>query len=569
MIGVISKSTERKVVEEFFQLFKTPWEMFREGENYDVVLVTTSEVREVDARLVIICSSEITELEKELTRPRCKREKASLVFHGQKIPLYHEVLCFETGGRRLLCTTGTSEIAGLEVVSNGQTMLRLGFNLFAEIETLLRDGQPVKHATSPTIELHIAMLRQLIVEAGISVLEIAASPWGYDFAVCLTHDIDFVGIRRHKFDHTMWGFLYRSTVGAVIGLLRGRLSLARLVDCWKAAFSLPFVQLGLAPDFWMLFDWYMKVEKGLSPTYFFIPFKGRCGEKVTVPHAARRASGYALNEIRELANQLMQEGCELGVHGIDAWHDVGKARNERKELAAITGPVEAGIRMHWLLNDAGTHQVLDEAGYDYDSTSGYNETPGYRCGTTQVFRPLTASHLLELPLHIQDGALFYSKRLGLLEPEAWDLCEVFIHNARRFGGVLTLLWHDRSPGPERFWGEFYVRLVNQLKTLNAWFARGSEVVAWFRQRREVTFERLESSDGSNRIRLRGNGRRIHPALKIRIYSPTNPDLEGTRSEVAPRMSELSWEGDTEMELGPTNAAFKDARIGVLAISTCE
>ena len=67
------------------------------------------------------------------------------------------------------------------------------------------------------------------------------------FVVCLTHDIDFVGIRHHMFDHTMWGFLYRSTVGAVRNLCR-RQDVGPRVCCeiWRAAASLPFVYLGWA-----------------------------------------------------------------------------------------------------------------------------------------------------------------------------------------------------------------------------------------------------------------------------------------------------------------------------------
>jgi len=32
----------------------------------------------------------------------------------------------------------------------------------------------------------------------------------------------------------------------------------------------------------MPFEWYLQVEKDLSPTWFFIPFKGRPGDKVSV-----------------------------------------------------------------------------------------------------------------------------------------------------------------------------------------------------------------------------------------------------------------------------------------------
>ena len=42
--------------------------------------------------------------------------------------------------------------------------------------------------------------------------------------------------------------------------------------------------------------------------------------------------------------------------------------------------------------------------------------------------------LLELPLHIQDGALFYPNRLDLSEEDADKRCKVMIDAARRTGG---------------------------------------------------------------------------------------------------------------------------------------
>src|SRR5262249_2069464 len=150
-------------------------------------------------------------------------------------------------------------------------------------------------------------------------------------------------------------------------------------------------------------------------------------------------------------------------HGIDSWHSLEKGREELDRVAQVTGKTEHGMRSHWLLHDGNTCQVLEEAGYSYDSTCGYNETPGYRNGTTQGFRPLGAQRLLELTMHIQDGALFYRRRLGLSEAEAKQHCQAFIKNSQKHGGVLTVLWHDRSHGPERFWGDFYVDLVQTLK----------------------------------------------------------------------------------------------------------
>ena len=40
MIGVISKDGQKWAVEEFFELFKTPWEYYRDGRMYDVIVLT-------------------------------------------------------------------------------------------------------------------------------------------------------------------------------------------------------------------------------------------------------------------------------------------------------------------------------------------------------------------------------------------------------------------------------------------------------------------------------------------------------------------------------------------------
>ena len=78
--------------------------------------------------------------------------------------------------------------------------------------------------------------------------------------------------------------------------------------------------------------------------------------------------------------RLMREGCELGVHGIDAWHSIDQGREELSRIGAVTGDPSPGIRMHWLLGDEHTIRVLEAAGYGYDSSVGYNEMPSIFSG---------------------------------------------------------------------------------------------------------------------------------------------------------------------------------------------
>jgi hypothetical protein len=216
-------------------------------------------------------------------------------------------------------------------------------------------------------------------------------------------------------------------------------------------------------------------------------------------------------------------GNEIGVHGIDAWHDADQGREEQLRVRETTDTTVAGIRMHWLCFDTLSPRLLDQAGFQYDSTCGYNDTVGYKAGTTQAFKPDGAETLLELPLHIQDTALFYKGYLELRESSAWKFCETLLKNAAAYGGVVTILWHTRSLAPERQWGRFYRRLLETLRERSVWFATAAQVVQWFRYRRSVSFGKVEFSNGSLRLELRQNGAdgaggiNNQPNLLIRIY----------------------------------------------------
>jgi len=171
-----------------------------------------------------------------------------------------------------------------------------------------------------------------------------------------------------------------------------------------------------------------------------------------------------------------------------------------------------------------------------------------------VFRPLDTKTLLELPMHIQDGALFFPQRLNLSEPDADKRCQVLIGNAEKFGGVLTVLWHDRSHGPERFWGEFYIRLLHTLRSFDCWFGNAAQVVTWFRQRREVRFEQVATPGGS-RTFLGYEGEEIQPPLKIRVHQPARRSSDArSAGKATVDFREIPWNGKCVDELNSQIAA---------------
>jgi peptidoglycan/xylan/chitin deacetylase (PgdA/CDA1 family) len=549
LIGVIAKPDQVGVVKEFFELFKTPWEFYLPGRVYDIVVATTDEIHGVSGRLVVAYGPKKKDIDTEGgVTAGIRRRGAILNCQEIAIPIYGDLLTFApTGNATILLKTDT-EAGAIGWDLPDSALIRVGYDLFEEVRFLLSSGQSLENAHLPTLELHIQILREWMVGAGVSFLEIMPAPAAHSFCVCLTHDIDFIGIRQHRFDHSMWGFVYRATFGALRNLATGRISLAQVVKSWLAAASLPFVYAGWLKDFWEPFGWYLEAENGLPATYFLVPFKGRAGDRVPGRHASRRATMYDAADLPDWSAVLLKNGCEIGVHGIDAWHSPEKGRAELAAISNVTGTSRTGVRMHWLLSDASTATVLEQAGYAYDSTVGYNETVGYRAGTGQVFRPLDTKSLLELPLHIQDGALFYPQKLHLRESEAEKRCQAIVEKAIKFGGVVTVLWHDRSHGPERFWGNFYKRLIHALKAHKPWFGTAGQIVDWFGQRRRVSFESVDSVNGV-RTRLRYEGETIEPPLKVRVYSSDRKCNQGVAKE-GMRYVDLSWNGNstTEVEL---------------------
>lgn len=522
MIAVAAKPQERAVVEEFFQLFKTPWEFFTGApqRHYEVLIVTDHEIPETDAALVVVYGAEATSIDASAQHGTLSQDRDLYVQSDTvRLPIYGKLRTFPVHEQTVLLWSQSSAPAAYETCQGKQRILRVGYDLFQEISYLLSTGQPPGNSLIPTLDLHIALLRHFIVSTGIPLVEIPPVPAGYRFIACLTHDVDFMGIARHCLDHSMWGFLYRATLGCLRDVISGKASFAKLKCNLKAALSLPFVFLGLSKDPWDQFDYCLQLEKGFRSTFFFVPFKRRAGTGFDNGQGRLRATRYDVEDAAELIRKLEAKGCEIGVHGIDSWHSVETGREELLRIKHHT-PVEEGIgiRIHWLCQNEETPKVLDEIGYAYDSTVGYNDAVGFKAGTSQVYRPIGVNSLVELPLHIQDTALFSHGRMRASESHAHSLCRQIMEHAATSGGAVTVLWHERSLGPERLWDMFYEELIAQLEQRKAWFATAKEAVTWFRLRRSVSFERYPSEEREIQVTLPTSNQENLPPLMLRHFN---------------------------------------------------
>jgi len=498
------------------------------GRCYDVLISTCDEDSGAQARLILRYGDQLCsfDLENSIRVTPCRRDTAFL-FAGSRVPLYTKVSAFPSGSFSLPIEGGGPASVAYVARTRGQLTVRLGYNLFDEIRYLLTTGQPPANAATPTLELHVALLRELIVGSGIPLVEIPPVPCGYELIACLTHDIDHPVLRNHWMDHTMFGFLFRATVGASVDFCRGRTLLKDLARNWLAVGRLPLVHLGLAKDFWRGFDRYLQIEAGLGATYFAITRKGYAGREANGKAPARRAARYELADIMpELAR--IRAGAEIALHGIDAWIDSDSGRAEQGTLSATlgTGCSGAGVRMHWLMFDENSPAVLERAGFSYDSSVGYNETVGFRAGTAQGYQPPGAAKLIEIPLVIMDTAMFYPQFLNLNNKKAWETVEDILEEVVRFGGVLTINWHDRSIAPERLWEDFYLDLLKELKVRRTWFPTAAQAAAWFRKRRSVTFGAGGWDEGQVRFSVSAYPDESLPGMRVRVHHPRPAHLSG-------------------------------------------
>lgn len=510
MIGVEAAESEHSWVREFFELFKTPWEFARPAAVYDVLIRTHFGPSSAQAALVV-----------QYDAPGGLSSPVGTEAHfGRDVfILYGAVTTFPEAGSSLVFLGDGGGALVQESGHDGATVVRIGYSLFREVENLLGHGQPEERAAFPSLELHIALLRSVITRSGTPLVELPPAPPGYDFMVCLSHDMDHPALRSHFLDHTMFGFLQRATLGTAVRVAQGRLTFRRALKNLLAAAALPLIYLRLFPDIWRRFDRFLEIERGKGATYFFIPRRGHAGRKREGVAPAKRAAGYELAPLAGQISGIAERGNEIGVHGIDSWLEADDGRAEKSILARQTGREATGIRMHWLYFDADSPRALDAAGFAYDSTVGYNGAVGYRAGTTQAYRPPGVSHLLELPLHAMDTALFYPGNLNLTDREAVGRVGRLADDFARFGGAMTINWHDRSIAAERLWDESYLSILRHLESRRAWFPTCGQAVEWFNARRSARFECESRPGGGQVVRVRLD-KAIPPTnLRLRVHLP--------------------------------------------------
>ena len=178
--------------------------------------------------------------------------------------------------------------------------------------------------------------------------------------------------------------------------------------------------------------------------------------------------------IRALMRRIHQRGHEIGLHpSYNTCYEPASIVSEAARLRRIAKEEgiqqpEWGGRMHYLRWKWPTTALgWASSSCDYDSTLGYADRPGFRCGSCheyQMFDPVTqkALNIRQRPLVAMDCTITASRYLGLgYSDKAYALFEKLCNAAKFTRGSFTLLWHNShlSQGIQK---TFYHNLLNTI-----------------------------------------------------------------------------------------------------------
>ncbi len=112
MIGLAVSPTDLEAAEEFFELFKTPWEVALPGKPYRVVLCSDARVENVNAELFLVYGLGETNVDREAGVPVVPvNGPIQIEWKGSTFPVYSGVATFDTDDR-----ASTLRIGGRNVV---------------------------------------------------------------------------------------------------------------------------------------------------------------------------------------------------------------------------------------------------------------------------------------------------------------------------------------------------------------------------------------------------------------------------------------------------------------------
>jgi peptidoglycan/xylan/chitin deacetylase (PgdA/CDA1 family) len=283
-------------------------------------------------------------------------------------------------------------------------------------------------------------------------------PGGKKMAVCVSHDVD-------RLFELEWGF--KTMLNQQVRTLL-KLNFPLFIDNFKNK------NRRIWPNHHLRNTLNIGNKYGVRSSFYFLSLKE--GDK---------DFNYQPAEVKRLYRFVDESRGESGLHGgHECYQNHAQMVVEKRRLEKATGRQIKGYRGHYLKFDVKkTWEALIKAGFTYDTTYGFAETPGFRNGMCYPFNPYNTAegkyyNIAEIPLVVMDESLF--SYLKLDDEQAFEMCKKMIDTVGDYGGVFTFLWHNNYMTNNR--GKVYERVIRYMTTKNVWFTTSEELVAYWKKK---------------------------------------------------------------------------------------
>lgn len=298
----------------------------------------------------------------------------------------------------------------------------------------------------PVVDEMAAFLYNLLAEMGELL---PARPDSFEFWP--THDIDMLYLWSD------WISLAKKTTGDLLKRLDLPSALYNLKSWWKTK-----VLGNLDP--YDTFDYLMDLSDkyGFQSHFYFL-----AGGISKYDNQMEQG----ISSAQPIMAKIVARGHQIGVH--PSYHSATNSTKFAQEIERFKKlsplPVTHG-RQHFLRFDPeNTWQFWDENGLEVDSTMGYPEQSGFRCGTCTPFPVFDFTkrnqlRIMETPLIAMDATfvVYQKSSPANVEIELLDL----LSKVKKYRGVFVFLWHNSSFNVPQYrdYAPIYERILAAAKT---------------------------------------------------------------------------------------------------------
>jgi len=249
-----------------------------------------------------------------------------------------------------------------------------------------------------------------------------------EFQLILTHDVDNIYFWKSKKQ------LLRIVVGDI-------LKRKNLVLAYRRIKEYMAVKSGKIKDPFNTFDWLMdrSEEIGVKSRFYFMS-----------GGVTQYDNNYKIDEPKalELIEKIKNRDHIVGIHpSYNAYNDTKQLKKEKEALESVCKCKIKEGREHYLRFEVPTTwQIWEDNGMEVDSTCGYADREGFRCGTGDefsVFNILSREKLKlkERPLVFMDDS-HYSYNKNIDTKKSFKIVKSIIQKQNKYHSKTTLLFHN-------------------------------------------------------------------------------------------------------------------------------